>query len=288
MSEKFPTPAGPSKNESDLSREAREHAEIQQITLGDREDFLIISPQEEDSTRTDAWKSYLDKEKLSAAWLPPEGSPYRKFVKTKTLNSIAFVGDRIKPRHSDRDIKSETEIYNLINSGQLNQETAVILDSGGAHSVAMAARLVPYGFQPVIMFDAVPHARGVTSSQQALGAMLYFAEQMNKLKQEGKIKPDASPVFVLDAHRNDNIPYGQHKTRVVNTHVYDEHDFPTAADFQKFGIQSVVYLNEANQAGKIMPDFQSTDRLNKDLKPIVQKWIEAGIDISYTGISPSI
>ncbi len=287
MSEKFPSPEEISKAESEPSREELELSEIRQTILEDKGDFSIVSPQETDSIGNDTWKSYLNGKKLTTAWLPPERSPYSKFVKTKTLNSVEFVGDRIKPRYSGGEIKSERELDNLISSGQLEQGTAVILDSGGAHSVAMAVKLAERGFQPVIMFDSVPHTRGINSSQQELATLLYFAEQMNKLKQEGKIKPDAPPVFILDTHRNDmDVSFGKDKTKVINTYTYGEQDFPSAEDFEKFGVRKIVYLNEGDQRGEVRADFQSTDRLGGDLKPIVQKWTQAGIKMVYTGIRP--
>jgi len=283
----FPLPEETSKAESESSKEELELSEIRKITLEDKDTFSIVSSRETDSTGSDTWKSYLDRKKLSDAWLPPEGSPYLKFVKTKTLNSVEFVGGRIKPRYSEGEIKSERELDNLINSGQLGQGTAVILDSGGPHSVAMAVKLVERGFQPVIMLDSIPHTKGINNSQEALAVMLYFAEQMNKLKQAGKIKPDAPPVFILDAHRNDIDPsFGEDKTIVINTYTYREQDFPSAEDFKKFGIKKIIYLNEGDQRGEVRLDFQSEDRLETDLKLIASKLIEAGMKMVYTGISP--
>lgn len=290
MSEKFPSPEEMAKTEKEPSQEeqeARELAEIRQITLEDKDNFSIVSPQETDSTGGNTWKPYLDRKKLLDAWCPPEESPYRKFVKTKTINSVEFVGSRIKPRYSGGEIKSERELDNLINSGKLEKGTAIILDSGGAHSVAMAVKLIENGYQPVVMFDSVPHTKGINSSQQGLATLLYFAEQMNKLKQEGKIKPDAPPVFILDTHRNDmDVSFGKDKTKVKNTYSYSAQDFPSSEDFQKFGVQKIVYLNEGDQRGEVRPDFQSTDRLGSDLKPVVEKWTQVGIKITYTGISP--
>lgn len=229
----------------------------------------------------------MDRKKLLDAWTPPQESPYNKFVKTKTVNSVEFVGNRIKPRYSGDEMKSERELDNLINSGELENGAAVILDSGGAHSVAMAVKLVEHGFQPVIMFDSVPHTKGINRSEQELATLLYFAEQMNKLKQGGKVKPDAPPVFILDIHRNSlDVSSGKDKTVVKNTYTFGEEDFPSSEEFQKLGVQKIVYLNEGDQRGEVRPDFQSPNRLHEDLKPIVEKWRQAGIKIAYTGISP--
>lgn len=287
MPEKFPPPEDIAKAENMMPDEERELSEIRQLTIEDKGNFPIVSPQEVDSSGTDTWKSYLDRKKLLDAWTPPQESPYNKFVKTKTINSVEFVGSRIKPRYSSGEIKSERELNNLINSGELEKGTAVILDSGGAHSVAMAVKLVERGFQPVIMLDSIPHTKGINRSEQELATLLYFAEQMNKLKQEDKIKPDAPPVFILDAHRDDmDVSFGRDKTKVKNNYTFGEEDFPSSEEFQKLGVQKIVYLNEGDQRGEVRPNFQSPDRLGRDLKPIVEKWTQAGIKIDYTGISP--
>jgi len=268
-------------------QEEKELSEIRELTTKDDGGFEIVSPKETDSLGTDCWKSYLDRRKLLEAWSPPEGSPYIKFFKTKTINSVEFVGHKIKPRYSAAEEKSQRELDNLINSGELEPGTAVILDSGGPHSIAMAVKLVEYGFQPVVMLDSIPHSKGLVRSEQHLAVLLYFAEQMNRLKKEGKIKPDAPPVFILDAHREAIDPsFGKDKTIVRNTYTYKESDFPSAEELKKLGIKKIIYLNEGDQKGKINPDFQSSDRLTDDLEPIVAKWIQAGIKVVYTGISP--
>lgn len=287
MSEKFPSSDEIAKAESMITDEERELSEIRETTLGDKGNFSIVSSQETDSSGADTWKTYLDRKKLLEAWSPSQDSPYNKFIKTKTVNSVGSVGERIKPRYSGGEIKSERELENLIKGGQLEKGTAVILDSGGAHSVAMAAKLAERGFQPVVMFDSIPHSKGLNHSEQELATLLYFAEQMNKLKQEGKIKPDAPPVFILDTHRNDmDTSFGKDKTIVRNTYTYNESDFPSSEELQKLGIKKLIYLNEGDQRGEIRSDFQSTDRLAKDVKLIVAKWTQAGIKIVYTGISP--
>jgi len=267
----------------DGKSESSELAEIKRITEQDNGHFNIISPQERDSLGTDVWKEYLNSEKLLDAWSPPHGSPYRQFFKTKTIKSVDFVGARIKPRYSELEEKCLWELSNLFESGELGNDTAVILDSGAAHSVAIAARLAEHGFQPVVMFDSIPHSRGMTRSQQGLATLLYFAGEMQRLKQQNKIKPDAPPVFVLDTHRRD---VSKDKGEYNNTYLFKETDFPSAEDLVRRGIKKIVYLNEADQAGRINSDFQSVQRLAGDMKKVGQKWMRAGIKIVYTGISP--
>jgi hypothetical protein len=237
-------------------QEEEELSEIRELTTKDDGEFLIVSPKETDSLGTDCWKSYLNRKKLLEAWSSPEGSPYIKFFKTKTINSVEFVGHKIKPRYSAGEEKSQRELDNLINSGELGPGTAIILDSGGAHSIAMAVKLAEYGFQPVVMLDSIPHSRGIVAAEQDLAVLLYFAEEMSRLKKEGKIKPDAPPLFILNAHRYDiDISFGRDKTKLRNTYTYKESDFPSAEELQKLGIKKSFILTKAIKEEKLDQSF---------------------------------
>ncbi len=246
--------------------------------------FSIVSEKEKDSTWSEKWKNYLDRNTLNEAWSAPEGSRWGRFEKTKLIDSINKWVNDIKPRYSEGEIKSEQETYNLIKSGVLDKNTAVILDSGGAHSVAIAIKLASeMGYQPIVMFNNEPAVNGSNKAEQSLATLLYFAEEVKKLKREGKIKPNSPPAFILDTHRNDTNPGIE---RFDNTYAHNETDFPSAQEFNGGGITKIVYLNEGDQHGSITPSFQSIDRVDKDLKPAVKAWEQGGIKMVYTGIEP--
>lgn len=190
----------------------------------------------------------------------------------------------MRPRYSEGESNSEQGIGNLIRSGVLGKDTAVILDSGGAHSVAMAVKLAKeLGYQPIVMFDTEPHPQGANKAEQDLATLLYFAEEVKRLKADGGIRPDAPPAFILDTHRDDLFPGGKD---VDNTYTYDNKDFPDAQTLRQHGITKVVYLNEGDQHGSVTPSFQSIDRVAKDLKPTVRAWEQNGIKMVYTGVQP--
>jgi len=260
--------------DSQLSREERN------ILKEDRDKFDILAPQDQDSLKNKDWKK-TDSKRLLEAWLPPQGSSFLKYVKTKLIESFDFVHNRIEPRYSKGETNSEIGIQNLIKSGIFDKHTAVMLDSGGAHSVAMAIELMKAGYQPVVMFNNIPHSQGTNPSQQELATLLYFAEEAMQLK--GKFTKASSPVFILDAHRTDMVQPGQ----VNNTYSYSRKDFPTAEKLKELGINTVIYVNEGDVNGEIRPDFQSPDRLMEDLKPIFEEWEKEGnIKVKYTGVAP--
>ena len=191
----------------------------------------------------------------------------------------------MRPRYSEGEIISEGGIGNLIRTGVLGRDTAVVLDSGGPHSVAMAVKLArELGYQPIVMFDTEPHQNGVNKAEQGLATLLYFADEVKRLKAEGKIRANAPPVFILDTHRDDFRFHGSKE--FDNTYTYKDRDFPDARILRQHGITKVVYLNEGDQNGSITPSFQSINRVAKDLEHIVRAWEAGGIKMLYTGVKP--
>ena len=247
--------------------------------------FSIVSAKENDSLGSVEWKNFLERNRLNDAWSAPEGSPYGRFEKTRTIDSINKFASDLRPRYSEGESTSENGIGNLIKTGILGKDTAVVLDSGGAHIVAMAVKLArELGYQPIVMFDAELHPNGANKAEQDLATLLYFAEEVKRLKAEGKIKADAPPAFIMDTHRDRLILPGSKE--FDNTYTYNDKDLPDAQALRQRGITKVVYLNEGDQHGNITPSFQSIDRVAGDLKPTVKVWEKGGIKILYTGVRP--
>ena len=264
-------------------QEANELREIRAITSTDTGEFISISSKELDSLESGAWRKFLDRKKFRDTWIPGVESPYRRFAKTRTIHSIQELREKIRPRHNGADIRSENGIKNLIKTGLVGPGTAVILDSGGPHSAAMAVELAKHSYQPIVMFDSVPHSNGRINSEQGLAVLLYFAQEMHELKSNLKITTNSPPVFVLDTHRNDRTLRAD---SVNNAYVYSESDFPSAMELKSNNIDKVIYVSEVDDKGKINPDFQSDLRLMSDINPVVKKWQESGITIMYTGVNP--
>lgn len=265
--------------------------EINIFTLGDTEKFEIAGKQKVDSTGNPDWKAYMDRKKLLGAWLPPAGSPYTRFVKTKTLNSVEVLKGRITPRYYKADIECVRVLTEqIINNNQTGKDVAVILNPGGSHSIAMGAKLIKHGYQPIVMMDSIPHSKGSVGSEQELATFVYFAREVDQTKKDGLIKPDMPPVFILDAHREDSpMPPGSmfySPDKKDNSHTFSAADFPSAEELQRFNIRKVIYINEADLKGELDTYFEHRDMVDDDLQPIMDEWQIGGIEISCTGIDP--
>lgn len=252
--------------------------------------YYIVGAQAKDSLGSTSWKRFLNANRLRDAWKPPAGSYWTSYFKTGTIASITNtkLAREIKPRYSEGEKNSVDGLYNLLDErvdGKpvLDPHTLLILDSGGPHSVAMGVELVnKYGYQPVVMLNGIPNPKGSDSVEQGLAVLLYYAGSMQKRRES--IKPNAPPVMILDGDRDLQPVLRFHE--VNNSYTLKPTDFPSAEGLKTHGITRVVYLNESDVDGRINPDFQSMDRLNEDLKPVVKHWMGSGIQILYTGINP--
>jgi len=197
--------------------------------------FSIVSAKENDSLGSTEWKGHLDRNSLNEAWAAPEGSRWGRFEKTKLIDSVNKWANDLRPRYSEGESNSEQGVENLIRSSVLGKDTAVVLDSGGAHSVAMAITLArELGYQPIVIFNTEPHPEGANKAEQDLATLLYFAEEVKNLKSGGKIKPDAPPAFILDTHRDDYMI--EKKKEGDNRYTYSSQDFPSAKEFTGGGV----------------------------------------------------
>lgn len=84
----------------------------------------------------------------------------------------------------------------------------------------------------------------------------------------------------MDTHRNNEV----RGKDVDNTYAYSPKDFPTAQEFDRSGITKIIYLNEADLEGK--KASSSLIGFVQDLKLSAKEWMEKGIEIVCTGISP--
>lgn len=199
----------------------------------------IIGAQKLDSLGTENWKKYLQPEKLLQTW--QQNGLLGKYQKLKLLQSIETYKDEILPRYSEGEENSVREIRNLIQKGIIDNHTMVILDSGGAHSVAMAMELVrELNAIPILMFDCEPMwPLGANKHAiQILATLLYFSAEFQMLKSNRQLH--GPPVFVLDTHR-DSVPL---PGELDNSYKISPLDLPTPHELLDMEIRKVVIITE--------------------------------------------
>ncbi|CAN5276089.1 hypothetical protein BH09MYX1_BH09MYX1_02690 [soil metagenome] len=112
--------------------------------------------------------------------------------------------------------------------------TAIVVDLGGADSVAFAAGAAER-FEPIFLFDNWPHPYGVVPSHRALAAALYYQPRFLRAKKARKA--DAPALFVLDRTRL--APYTDSPTEFDNRWTAK---LPPANKLTELGVSKLMYV----------------------------------------------
>jgi hypothetical protein len=234
--------------------------------------LVLPNVQTNDSQQQPTWKKYLDSSTMLAAYQPklPAWTPY--FVPTliQSLQSESlrqqlapiFAPDMLASYQSAQTIAGD-----FLTNAQNVGETAFIVDLPGRQSVAFGAGMADAA-QLITTFDNFPHPLGVTPSHETLGAMLYYAGEIET--KQAKTAPTAPPVFMLDSNRL--APYKDADTQFDNRYLVG---LPSAAKLRERGIKSVVY---------VMPDRARTEELD-DLNDDFVDYKNAGMTVTMLPLS---
>jgi hypothetical protein len=126
----------------------------------------------------------------------------------------------------------------------------------------------------VLGFDNYPHPKGTVKSHEVLGALVYYAAEVEAKKEKRSEK--ASTVFLLD-NRRLNAPQDTEK-EFDNRYVAK---VPSADKLQSLGIKSVMYLSPS--------ESQTTelDDLNDDFATMKEKGIPVTM-LAVTNFKPTV
>lgn len=198
---------------------------------------------EHDVMRADRWRAYNTAAALGAVFPATE--------KTQLLGSTALVdaldsevqGDTLAAQMRPVFRPSMEESYQrgvaLANALARQQEdlaaTLVILDLPGTESVAAATGMASVA-EPVLHLDNWPHPRGVVPAHETLGALLYYAPELDDARQARSA--EAPTVLVLDRGR---LPEGD----IDETRGFDNRYgvmMPSIDALRANGIERVLYV----------------------------------------------
>jgi len=190
-----------------------------------------------DSLGDGAWREFLRAPALHRAWAPDPNSPWRPYYRPTLPAAVSVVASAAQPIHRG-DSAATSRADELVRKLDLTQ-AAIFIDLAGEESVAWGARLAEGAFQPVATFNNWPHARGILKLERALGAMIFYAAEVQR-RPADKFK--ARPAFLLEGTRlqSQRMPLGPDE--FDNRYFHVGSDFPSATRFAAEGINTVIYV----------------------------------------------
>ncbi len=202
----------------------------------------------------------------------PRSSEWQPFFVPTLIQSLSqpTLNSQIKPIDTaamDDAYKRAEGLRNLISQSTNANRTLIIADLPGPASIALgaamadAAHLVP-------AFDNWPHPLGVVNSQETLGAMVYYAREIEEKKT--KLKDDAPAIMLIDNNRL--APYVDDGLQFDNRYLAK---LPPTDQLKQRDIQQVIYLVKDQAQEKELDD------INDDLV----EWQKNGIEVRMLRLS---
>jgi hypothetical protein len=225
-----------------------------------------------DSQGNSNWNRFLDQSALLTAY-QPRSEQWMPFFVPTLIQSIQF--ETLRSQMNPIFTPDMQEAYgrgqaigkDFIANAQNKGEVAIIADLPGRAAVAFGAGLADAA-RVVATFDNFPHPLGVTPSHETLGAMLYYAGEIEGKQQN--VPADAPAVFLLDSNRLNQ--YSDADNQFDNRYLAK---LPSAQKLQEMGVKSILYVT---------PDRARTQELD-DLNEDFVEFKEKGLNVAMLPLS---
>jgi hypothetical protein len=213
----------------------------------------------------------MTKDEIFAAWAP-ESSPWSRWTKPVTFAHIDLA------KASQR---SAEPVEDPVGLPLADDRTALIVDLPGGESVRMGLVLAERGYQPVVLFNAVPLPASTVAGEPGsipvavvdmfpiLDALRLGAERLQRLD----IPPQAPPVFLLDANRHGN-KQGIRLEEFDNRSISFTSDFPSANFLAAHGVSRAILI----QKESLEPQ--------PDLAHSLRRWQDGGVRLERMKLMP--
>ncbi|GDY13215.1 hypothetical protein LBMAG53_20930 [Planctomycetota bacterium] len=178
-------------------------------------------------------------------------------------------GGWLKPRCAREDVKAYEDAMRLrlaLPEAGPCTDLAIILDLPGPQAVAAAAALADL-FDPVFLFDNLPHPAAVVPVDETLAAAIYWRPSL--LTTKPRRATDAPPVFVLEGLRL--TVYANQVDRFDNRSVAR---LPTAQQLRTLGVRRVLYIRPS--AGSVAEQ--------DDLNDLFVAYNDDGLPVRHLGL----
>jgi hypothetical protein len=207
-----------------------------------------------EDSRGQRWSAY-DPNYLISIY-QPRSSEWQPFFVPTLLQSLAqpSLNSQVRPIKTNAmvDAYNRAEgLGNLISQAPDANKTLIISDLPGPSSVALGAAMADTAHL-IPVFDNWPHPLGVVRSHETLGAMIYYAHEIEEKR--AKLPDNAPAIMLLDNQRLAN--YTDQDSQFDNRY---QAKLPPIDQLKGRGIQQVIYL---------VPDqaqAQELDDINEDL-----------------------
>jgi hypothetical protein len=196
----------------------------------------------------------------------PRSAEWQPFFVPTLIQSVAqpTLGTQVKMINSGimRDAYQRAEgLRNLVSQSPNAAQTLIISDLPGPASVAVGAALADTA-QIVPDFDNWPHPLGVVRSHETLGAMLYYAHEIEEKR--SRIADNAPALMLLDGNRLSS--YTDQDSQFDNRYLAK---LPTADQLKSRNVANIIYLvKDQNQKEEL-------DDINEDFV----EWQKQGVNI---------
>ena len=243
-----------SSDEPDIERDSLELQQKEGWNVGSTDKPLTFDPtftQATASVKDSDWKQYVEPNKLIAAYQPTNAKWQPYFVPT-LIQSLAqqTLRDQIKPVKTalmDEAYGQAEALKELLSQSANANEALIVSELDGIQSVAFGAAMADFA-QIVPVFDNWPHPLGVVRSHETLGALVYYAKEIEDKK--AKLKDNAPTVLLLDSQRLNE--YKDEETQFDNRYLAK---LPSAADLKQRGITSLMYVVKDDRRKEEMDDL---------------------------------
>lgn len=243
-----------SSDEAEVSQDSLELQKKEGWNIGSTDRKLNFDPTFTSATASVAdsdWKQYLDPNKLIAAYQPGSATWQPYFVPS-LIQSLAQTSlrEQIKPVKTtlmEQTYDQATALRELLSQSANAGESLIVAELEGIQSIAFGAAMADFA-HIVPVFDNWPHPLGVVRSHETLGAMIYYAKEIEDKK--AKVQDKAPAVILLDSQR-------------LNAYTDEENQFdnrylaklPSANDLKQRGITSLMYVVKDDKRKEEMDDL---------------------------------
>ncbi len=208
-----------------------------------------------DSGNSIDWTKYKDPKQLLDAYAPTD-TAWSPYVVPTLVQSLAqpTLQSQIAPVHTpamDDAYSRGLGMKQILADSEDPANTVLVVDIPGPQAVAYGAALSDVA-DVVMTFDNWPHPAGVVNSDQTLGALLYYAGEVEKKKKD---RPDdPATVLLLDSRRLSE--YTDDGDKFDNRYVAK---LPPADQLKSMGVKTVLYAvpdpSVKTEADDINEDF---------------------------------